>query len=115
MIRFRAGKAPRGGLDPRGVLGDDKATLADPARKLPMCSRVVPVDAAPEHGHGHAAGLERASVGLTVHSPRKAADHDEPRACELTPEQARHMGSVAGARAGTDHGHCCLAQHRQLG
>ena len=54
-------------------------------------------------------------MGLAVHSPRKSADHDEPGASQLTPEQARHMGSVAGARAGTNHGHCCLAQPRELG
>ena len=71
------GEAPRRGLDARLVLGDDEAALADPSRELRVRRRVVAVDAAAEHGDGHAARLERSAVRLAVDAARHPADDDE--------------------------------------
>ena len=71
-----------------------------------MCGRVVPVDTAAEYGNGVTVSLERAAMSLTVDSPRKAADDDEPGGRELASEHARDLRTVrrAGPRADDRNG-----------
>ena len=101
LVGSRGGPPPRRAPPPRRVLRDDEAALADPARELTMRRRVVAVDAAPEHAHGHAARRQGAAVRLAVDSAREAADNDEARGGELAREGAGHLGAVrrAGTRA----------------
>ena len=69
-----------------------------------MRGGIVAVDAAPEHGHGHPAGLQRSAVRLGVDSAREAADDDETRLCEVPGERSSSGGAVPGARACADDG-----------
>src|SRR5205085_9365110 len=88
------GKAPRSGLDSRRVFRDGKTLHADSLRKLAMSRRVVPLDSAAEDGDRDRARLEGAPVRLAVDAPRQAADDDEARAAELSPNPAGHVGGV---------------------
>ena len=83
-----------------------------------MGGRIVTVDPAAEDRDRRAAGFERAAMRLSVHSPREAADDDEPHRGELAPQHPCDLGAVGGARSRADDGHrrppqrlgsCCTA------
>ena len=76
-------EAPGCGLDAGLVLGDDETRLADPSRELGVRGRIVAIDAASEHGDRHAAGIQRATMGLAVDASGHAAHDDETGRSEV--------------------------------
>ena len=88
-----------------------------------MRGRVVPVDAAAEHGDREAARLEGAAMRVAVDASREPADDDEPRGRQLAAEHPCDVRAVGGARAGADDRNrraveqlqLCLAAREQSG
>jgi hypothetical protein len=88
-----------------GKLADQRAALADAQGELRMFGRINDVDAATEHGHGDAAGLEGAQVRRRIHAARHAADDGDISVSQVPAETARHLDGVrrCGSRSNDCH------------
>ena len=106
MILFLAGKRHGAGSTP-GSYSETTSPVSQMRRASSACARrVVPVDAATEHGDRASTAVQRSAVCLAVDSARQTAHDDEPGSRELARERAGHRATVrgAGTRADDRHG-----------
>lgn len=107
-------EAPGRGRDAGWVLRDDEPGPRNLGRERRVRTRVVAIDAAPEHGNGRPTALQRAAVRPAVDASGKPGDDDDTGRSEVAAKRPRDVGAVVRAAPGADDRDRPLAEELRL-